>query len=218
MTPSKNVTDRSCQINALATRKIKYIPNSNIPALIRVHCKIINPIKIPPQIARTVPMLLIGILQSDGRGYSFNSDTSLQLTYVHNGIDLGGIYSLSNYGSWYKAWSAAYERKTNLEILYPINESTFPPLRGVRLLKRRRKGCTIAEFKWQVSFYRNGVEKTKSFYCGNENTVTVQRNRHAELTARHFGKLYCQTLDPEVFSNASTQGWQTKKYYEVDNG
>jgi len=217
MNPTDNLLNLSEKINVL---DIESQQNANIADLIRKHCKIIKPITIPSHLARPLPMALLAVLQSDSRGYSFNSDTSLQLTYIHDGIDLGGIYPLSKYGSWHKAFSAAYAQQTTLEKIHPINESTFPPLKGVTLLKRRPKNSRIAVYKWRVSYYKNRVEKTISFYCGNENTVTTKRKRHAQLTALHFWRLYCETLDPKVFSQDNTQGWQHKRYYEenVSNG
>lgn len=63
------------------------------------HCKSARGLTIPHHIAATLPLVLIGILQDSGHGYSFNSSKSLQMHYVINGKDLGGICPLDNYGS-----------------------------------------------------------------------------------------------------------------------
>lgn len=168
---------------------------------------------IPAQVKADLPKRLIKTLQEDGHGISFNSEISLQMRYVFEGKDFGGSYPLSKYGTWKNAIMNAMKDNQRLQTQYPNSSRTVSPHRGVRFCERLQKNRTYAQYSYQVHYFKDDKPAFKSFYCGTENTMSTARKKHAELTAWHFRRLYCEDLDPEVFSAENTKNWQTKKYY-----
>jgi hypothetical protein len=47
-----------------------------------------------------------------------------------------------------------------------------------------------------------------------KNNLTIEQKKHAEKTAWHFRRMYCENLDMEALSPSKTQGWQNKRYYD----
>jgi hypothetical protein len=97
--------------------------------------------------------------------------------------------------------------------MLPNSSRGASPDRGVFLVKRYKKDRDHYEHYWAMSYYDKQVAKTKVFYCGNDDTVTKARSKHAELTAWHYRRLYCETLEPDVVNLENTKGWQKKKVY-----
>lgn len=169
---------------------------------------------IPEHIAATLPIELLERLKLDGHGISFNSLISIQMRYIYYGADLGGSYLFSRYGSWKAAINAAIDEHDKLAVQYPNLGHGCSPHKGVFFRTRKRKDSETLVYNWVVNFYDNQKAKVTHFYCGNENTITPERKNHAELTAWHFRRLYCETLDPNVLSRENCKGWQTKQYYD----
>jgi hypothetical protein len=177
------------------------------------HYKQAQGLTIPDHITKDLPVELIERLKLDGHGISFPNYMAVQMRYVCNGSDLGGSYPISKYGgSWENALIAAAKDNEELVIMFPNSSRGCSPDRGVFLTKRYRKDRGHYEHYWVMSYYDNQVAKTKVFYCGIDNTMTMAKKKHAELTAWYFRRLYCETLDPDVVSVENTKGWQKKKF------
>ena len=167
---------------------------------------------IPKHIKEYLPDTLIEMLENDGHGISFPYDNVVQMRYIKDGKDLGGTYRLSKYGSWVKTLRAAYWRNEFLRDEYPNSAYAPDPKKGVRLATRYRDKHGD-EYSFQVSYKKDGKATLRSFYFGNENTASTERKKHAEKTAWHFRRKYCETLDPETLSLENIKGWQHTKFY-----
>lgn len=178
------------------------------------HYKRPQGLTIPDHIAKVLPIKLIERLKLDGHGISFPNVMAVQMRYLCNGSDLGGYYPISKYGSWENALNAAMKKNRSCWSMFPNSSRGCSPDRGVYLVKNHKKDRGQYEYYWAMSYYDNQVAKSKSFYCGNDKTMTKARKKHAELTAWYYRRLYCETLDPDVVSLENTKGWQNKKVYE----
>ncbi|HBY86612.1 MAG TPA: hypothetical protein DEO86_12140 [Colwellia sp.] len=176
------------------------------------HYKRPQGLTIPDHIAKDVSIELVERLKLDGHGISFPNYMAVQMRYICNGIDLGGSYSISRYGSWENALIAAAKDNEELVITFPNSSRGCSPDRGVFLVKNYKKSRGQHEHYWVMSYNDNQVAKTKSFYCGNDKTITKARSKHAELTAWYYRRLYCETLDPDVVSAENIKGWQKKRF------
>jgi hypothetical protein len=161
----------------------------------------------------SVPRHLRFLLEKDGHGITFNSNISAQLRYMFNGTDLGGSYPLSRYKSWGELLSKAIKQAVKLRRDYP-NCFKADPSKGVTFREELKKGRSYSEYSYAVRYKRDGKLNIKRYYCGSDNTMTTEKRQHAEKTAWHFRRLYCENLDQEILSSENTQGWQTKKYYQ----
>lgn len=137
------------------------------------------------------------------------------MRYIYNNRDLGGSYPLSSFGgSWQKALEAAITDNKYFRKKQP-NSQTVSPEKGVVFCERYRKDRDNIEYYYNVHFYsKEGKSRFRAFYCGNENTLTTERKKHAEKTAWHFRRMYCENLDVKALSRSETQGWQNKRYYD----
>jgi hypothetical protein len=169
---------------------------------------------IPEHVKKTLSRALIKLLERDGYGISFNSNKSAQMRYMFLKQDFGGSYPLSAYKNWQELLLKAMADYEKLGKNMPNGGRYCSPDKGVRYCERIRKDRSYAESSYQVHFKKDGKSAFKMFYCGNENTMTTERKKHAKLTAWHFRKLYCKDGDPSVFDSANTKNWQTKKYYD----
>lgn len=170
---------------------------------------------IPAGIKKQLRQSIIDLLEKDGHGLSFPGGELVQMRYVKDGVDLGGSYPLSRYKDWNTLFLRAISDNKNLRRTLPNSSSAPSPDKGVMFASRTRKDRELDEYYFNVSYKNtNGKAAVKSFYCGNENTMDHVRKKHAELTAWHFRRLYCETLDPTVFSQENTKGWAKFKYYD----
>lgn len=171
---------------------------------------------IPAHIAATLPRDLIKILKKDGHGISFTSDKSAQMRYIYNKKDFGGSYPVSRYGgNWHRLLIAAMADYVRLGQKIPNSARFLSPDKGVRFYERYQKSKgDIAQYSWVIHYKIDGKNRFKALYCGNENTMTTTKKKHAELTAWYLRRLYCESGDPDVFSSENTKGWQHIKLYE----
>lgn len=174
-----------------------------------------NGLTIPEHIRKTLSAPLLMCLEEDAHGISFNTAISIQMRYVFKGEQKGGSYTLGSYnGSWEEALKKAVRDHDELKIKYPNSARYLSPERGVRFSSRvnSRKHSTVHSF--DVNFKDEGKYKNKAFYCGTDNTITAKRKKHAQYTAWHFRRLYCEKGDPTVFSKESCKDWESTIYYD----
>lgn len=170
---------------------------------------------IPNHILSEIPKDLAEKLFKDGYGISFTEERRVQMRYMFRKMDLGGSYPLSAYGTWELVLRAAIKDNEHLRVRFPNGRKYPSSEKGVSLKVSTKKGRDTLEYSYQIAYKKaDGKDGLKALYCGNENTMTTERRIHAEKTAWHLRRLYCKTLDPEVFSNKNTDGWQHKKLYE----
>lgn len=170
---------------------------------------------IPAKIRNQLTPSVAKLLEKDGHGLSFPGGDLVQMRYVKDGVNLGGSYPLSRYGSWNTLFLRAIADNKNLRRTLPNSSSAPSPDKGVLFIARNRKDREQTEYYYSVSYHNaSGKPATKTFYCGNDNTMDHVRKKHAELTAWHFRRLYCETLDPSVFSKENTENWAKVKYYD----
>ena len=179
------------------------------------HYKGARGLTIPSNIKSVLSDSLVKLLEKDGHGISFNSKISAQMRYIKDGVDMGGHYPLSRYSSWEELLLIAIEDNENLRKSIPNSSYGCSPDKGVSFVTRYRKDRDSFEYYYSVSYYNNNVQKIRSFYCGNENTMSSERKKHAELTAWHYRKEYCKTLDPNIFSEENTKDWSIKNKYLI---
>jgi hypothetical protein len=172
---------------------------------------------IPEHIKNQIPRSLITILEDDAYGISFNSKISAQMRYCFLKQDYGGSYPLSAFAGWETLLLSAMAAYNKLAKAMPNGGRYCSPNKGVRFNEKAPKGKKYLEYSWQVHYKKNNKSAFKSLYCGNENTMTTERKRHAELTAWHFRKLYCEDGDPGVFSPENTKNWQNEALYKKAN-
>jgi hypothetical protein len=168
---------------------------------------------IPLHIRSLLPYSLIKLLEKDGHGISFPSKIAAQMRYVKEGTDMGGSYPLSKYKNWTELLLSIVKRNKELRRIIPNSSYGCSPDKGVSFIARYRKDRDSFEYYYNVSYYTEKKPSMKSFYCGNENTMSTERRKHAELTAWHFRREYCRDLDPNIFSTENTENWTTQQKY-----
>jgi hypothetical protein len=169
---------------------------------------------IPEHVKNEIPRSLIETLEDDAYGISFNSKNSAQMRYSFLKQDFGGSYPLSAFDGWEKLLLSAMAAYNKLARAMPNSGRYCDPNKGVRFNERVPKDKKYVEYNWQVHYKKNNKSAFKNFYCGNENTMTTERKKHAELTAWHFRKLFCDNGDPEVFTPENTKNWQNEAFYK----
>lgn len=152
-------------------------------------------LKIPTRIKKQLRTTVVRLLESDGHGLSFPGGDLVQMRYIKDGVNLGGCYPLSRHKDWNTLFLRAIADNERLRRTLPNSSSAPSPDKGVRFVTRLRKGRTLAEYSYAVSFHNaEGKQTTQNFYCGNENTMDhVRKNTQNSLrgifvafTARHF--------------------------------
>jgi hypothetical protein len=174
------------------------------------HYKNARGLTIPLHIKSLLPYSLIKLLEKDGHGISFPSKISAQMRYIKDGFDMGGSYPVSKYENWTQLLLSAI--KSNERLRKKLANSSYgcSPDKGVSFIARYRKDRESIEYYYNVSYYNEEKQSMKSFYCGNENTMSTERRKHAELTAWHFRREYCRDLNPDIFS---AENWTTQQKY-----
>lgn len=169
---------------------------------------------IPSHIAEQLSPETLSVITDDAHGISFPDVNLAQMRYVKKGVNLGRSYNIKHFPSWETLILQAVSDCKTLRVTRPNSGARPDPEKGIRFHAQLRPGREYAEYCWIVSFHKlDGTQSQKAFYCGNDNSMSTFRKQHALLTAKHFRRLYCESLDPQVLSSENVKNWQHVCYY-----
>lgn len=167
--------------------------------------------RIPDYVASKLDKKLLSELAMDGFGLSFPCKSGCQMRLMRNKEDLGGFYSYEQFGGIKKAVTAAINKNRTLRALYAQNKESYG---YVYFLTRFDKRKNKTEFRYQVSYSKQGKPATKNFSLGHKEPC-ADKCLHGYLTARMF-RFYYETLG-DSFDESCFKTWKEYRLYWQGN-
>lgn len=149
-------------------------------------------------------------LSENGHGLSFPCKSGCQMRLIKDGQDLGGFYSYRQFGSIAKAVQAAMNKNRHLKVAIKSQPGGASKSEFVYFVNRfdKRKGKT--EYRYQVSYRKNGKVANKAFSLGHAEP-SADKLLHAYLTAKLF-RFYYEELG-EDFDESCFKRWKHTRLY-----
>lgn len=166
--------------------------------------------RIPDYVLAAIPASMRRELEQNGHGISFPERSGCQMRIIRDGLDRGGFYSYRQYGSIPKAIEAAMNRNRMVRLKFNADHSYVSEWGFVYLSKKLDKRRNKTEWKYQVSYRKNGKPACKAFSMGYGEPST-EKQMHAYLTAKLF-RFYFDELGPD-FDESVFKDWKTTRLY-----